>query len=304
MFTIVICTYNGEKYIRKCIETLLCLNSLEVLTEKILVVDNNSKDNTKQIVEKIIEKNDIVSYEFEPKQGLSYARAHAAKVNTDWVIYVDDDNFLDENWLIELKYIIDKNEKVGVVNGAIIAKPEEGLNESELNCLKVIYRDLACTHLDDDFSKKVDNNNPIGAGLCVKTAALKEIYRNGWLSLVGRQGNTLFSGEDGELCLKIFNQGYKYYFSTNMKLYHAIPKSRLNINYVEKLIEGLVNGRIKFLRMQRFGKFKCYLRKVKYQIMFIYYTLVKKDSSNNIGSYDYWKRKIKFFQIRSYINSL
>ena len=275
MFTIVVCTYNSEKRIEKCLNAILNLESLNDLVQKVIVVDNNSSDKTKKIILDYSNTSKIIEYQFEGKQGLSYARKHAINALSDWVIYVDDDNILDSKWLIELKKVIEKNKKAGVVNGAVIAVPEEPLNDDEKILLDIIYRDLACTHLREPLETDKKNSIPMGAGMCVLTKALQGVYKNGWLKLIGRNGENLSSGEDGELCRAILCQGYQYISNYKMKLYHIIPKSRLKIEYIEKLIYGLVQGRLEFLQEQKFGNLKCFFRKLKYM------QLKKKLEKNN-----------------------
>lgn len=239
-FTIVVCTYNGQRFLEKCLNAILNLNSLEKFVDQVYVVDNNSNDNTKNIIMEYTNKNKIIKYEFEKKQGLSFARKHAVKANTRWVIYVDDDNILDKNWLIELMKEINNNKNIGIINGAVIAKPEEELNATEKSILEVFFRNLACTHLIEPKTTDRINKTPMGAGLCVRTAALRVIDDNGWLSLKGRTKSKLSSGEDSELCDKILNQGYTYSCNYKMKLYHIIPKKRLEKEYIVNLINGLV----------------------------------------------------------------
>ena len=86
MFTIVVCTYNSEKIIKRCLDALVALEGLSENVDKILVVDNNSTDLTSKIIHEYCEENNMFQYVFEGRQGLSYAREHALDANTDWII--------------------------------------------------------------------------------------------------------------------------------------------------------------------------------------------------------------------------
>lgn len=90
-FTIVVCTYNGERFLNRCLTALENLDELHNLTEKIYVVDNNSSDGTPEIAKKFCEQDNLFEYVFEKRQGLSYARKQAVKASTEWVVYVDDE---------------------------------------------------------------------------------------------------------------------------------------------------------------------------------------------------------------------
>lgn len=298
-FTIYVCTYNSERIIEKCLASLLQLDHLSEFVEKIVVVDNNSNDSTKELIIKWAKQYEIIKYEFEAKQGLAHARQHAAYANTEWVIYVDDDNLLGTNWLIELYNVASNNNHIGVVNGAVIATPQEELSCEEENCLRVIYRDLACTHLYGEDTVGSKNTIPMGAGMCIRTSALKFINSRGWITLEGRKGEKLSSGEDGELCSLVFAQGYEYLFNPKMKLSHIIPKKRLQQEYVVKLIQGLVEGRKGYLKTLSLGSLRCFIRKIKYFI------LKKKNHYNEnlykFGSYEYWDVLVKRIIADTYI---
>lgn len=301
-YTIVVCTYNGEKNLSECLNALLNLKEIDKLVQKIIVVDNNSIDGTRKIIEEYERKNKIISYEFEEKQGLSYAREHAVRAQTSWVIYVDDDNILDENWLIELNRTISKNENLGVVNGAVIAKPVAGLSDEQQMILKVMFRNLACTHLEEPQVNDKINKIPMGAGMCIRTDALIEIEREGWLSLLGRTGKNLASGEDSELCNRVFKQGYEYSCNYNMKLWHLIPKDRLSEDYAVKLLCGLVDGRVALLKKQRHAAIKRSLRKMKWFIKGINST--RKMSMNSKNSIEYWKGFVDSITAKRFLEKL
>ena len=73
--SVVICTYNREKFIGKALE---CLSRQDLQKDKfeILIVDNRSTDRTAAICGKFIAAHPDLSvrYFFEDKKGLSFAR--------------------------------------------------------------------------------------------------------------------------------------------------------------------------------------------------------------------------------------
>lgn len=302
LFTIVICTYNGENYLDQCLTAIIRLHSLRDYVGAVLAVDNNSTDNTKNIILKYAETNDLIKYEFEERQGLSYAREHAVKAQTEWVIYVDDDNILDQDWLIQLEKVIREHPRAGVINGAVIAKPITNLNEQKKAILKAMYKNLACTHIEEPKVSDPPNTIPMGAGMCVRTDALKKIESDGWLNLTGRTKKDFSSGEDTELCERIFSQGYEYASSYKMKLYHLIPDGRLEEKYIVKLVDGLVRGRVAFLKSQRFGYIKCTLRKMKYQVLLQKYRKNLAKTSSNQEKY--WSDKVQMYQAEAFLRTL
>jgi len=94
--SIVIPVFNEEKYIRSCLESLM--NQIESADE-IIVVDNNSTDNTNEIV-----KQFPVRLIYEKKQGLTPTRNkgfNAAKYEI--IARTDGDTILPENWIKRIK---------------------------------------------------------------------------------------------------------------------------------------------------------------------------------------------------------
>lgn len=301
-FTIVVCTYNGEKFLPRCLEAIQKLDRLNDLVNKVMVVDNKSTDSTQDIIMGFAKKNSIFAYEYEERQGLSYAREHAIHATTPWVIYVDDDNVLDAKWLVELLDIVESNEDLGVVNGAVIASPVGNISKIEQSLLNVMYKNLACTHMCEPKAEDANNTIPMGAGMCVRTAAIKAIYEEGWLRLVGRSGKKLSSGEDTELSERIFQQGYSYTCCYRMKLYHLIPSSRLTEEYTEKLINGLVAGRVEFLKSQKWWMVKCWTRFMKY--VFVSLESSAKIKRLNPENEKYWKTKTNLIMARCFLEEL
>ncbi len=91
--SVVICTYNRQKFIGECLQCLKAQNLDNALWE-IIVIDNNSTDNTASIAKEFIATNPQIQarYIFEQQQGLSFARNRGIKEAAgEIIIYIDDD---------------------------------------------------------------------------------------------------------------------------------------------------------------------------------------------------------------------
>lgn len=238
-FTIVICTYNGGVRISGVLEKILQQgNSLEVI-DKIVIVDNNSSDNTREVVLQYSVNCPIVEYIFEGVPGLSNARrAGVNVVNTEWIIFLDDDNYITPHWLEHVVDFTRNHPRVGVFNGAVIPKLEFERTEEYIKRLEASYKVLACTHLNEEELHKNPQTpfrNPIGAGMIIRTNPLKLLIDKGWLNASGRTKDNLASGEDGEMAYWVKNQGYQFGFCKDAVLYHGIPQARLEDNYLTRM---------------------------------------------------------------------
>ena len=238
-FTIVICTYNGGARISGVIDRILEQGEALKTIDKIILVDNNSSDNTREMVSLYSESTPPVKYVFEGSPGLSNARRTGVNaVNTEWIIFLDDDNYLTPHWLEHVVDYTRNHPKVGAFNGAVIPKLKFASNEDYAKRLAASYKVLACTHLDEnDLHNKPQTpfRNPIGAGMVILTKPLKQLIDKGWLSASGRTKDNLASGEDGEMAFWVKNQGYEFGFCKDAILYHEIPQSRLEDDYLKKM---------------------------------------------------------------------
>ncbi len=89
--SVVVCTYNRARLLDQALETL-CHQSLAASKYEILVVDNNSTDNTRVVAERCSARYPNVRYLFEPNLGVSHARNRGWKeAHGEYVGYIDDD---------------------------------------------------------------------------------------------------------------------------------------------------------------------------------------------------------------------
>lgn len=97
--SVVLCTYNRGELLANALESLHKQKTSNISYE-ILVVDNNSTDHTKELVQRFVHKNSHFRYIFEPKQGLSHARnAGIAAAQADLIVFTDDDIEFSDTWV-------------------------------------------------------------------------------------------------------------------------------------------------------------------------------------------------------------
>src|SRR5204863_2687154 len=74
-FTVIVCTYNRAGNLPSCLGALTRQEGVEAIDWEVLVVDNNSSDDTPKTVERLSRELPIkVRYVRETQQGLNYAR--------------------------------------------------------------------------------------------------------------------------------------------------------------------------------------------------------------------------------------
>jgi len=111
-FTVIICTYNRASNLPICLGELSRQQNVGDMKWEVLVVDNNSTDNTRETVARLAEELPVsIRYTFESQQGLNYARNRGAQESLgDYFCYVDDDIRVASQWLAALFQTLKSND--------------------------------------------------------------------------------------------------------------------------------------------------------------------------------------------------
>lgn len=252
--TVAICTFNGESRLPGVLELLLSQVHTEDFQWEIIIVDNNSTDNTANVVRDYQSKapeTHRIRYCFEPQQGLAFARRLAIKEALGTLVaFLDDDNFPTANWVSAAYSFGQLHPEAGAYGGQIHGQYEVNPPENFkkiASCLGVVDRGQKAFRYDISHQWLF----PAGAGLVVR----KQV----WLDYVpdrpilkGVCAKSLSSkGEDLETLSYIRKAGREIWHNPEMVIYHQIPRSRLEKDYLLKLFRGVGLSRYP-IRMLRF----------------------------------------------------
>jgi glycosyltransferase involved in cell wall biosynthesis len=236
--SVVIITHNGENRLLPTLEHLACQENLTFSWE-ILIIDNNSNDNTKHILQRFRdEKKDKLNVRIvnEEKQGQAFARNRGIQEAAyQYILFCDDDNWLDKNY-VEVAYsIICSDERIAAVGGEGFMEYEPGFTPP--NWIKPYERNYGT---GPQGAEDGDTTNSKGclytAGTILDRQWLDKLYRFGFVpSLKGRDGKSLIGGEDTEITYALKLIGGKLYYSSKMRFKHYMPKNRINWQYLRKL---------------------------------------------------------------------
>jgi len=119
--TVVIPTYNRGSQLRPLLDSLLQQDARGVRYE-VLVVDNNSRDNTAAVIEtaRLSDQSRLIHYLFESRQGVSYARnmgiAHA---RAPIIAFLDDDGIPSRSWVYSLKRAFEEYPQADCIGGRV-----------------------------------------------------------------------------------------------------------------------------------------------------------------------------------------
>ena len=238
--SVIICCYNSRSRIKPTLDHLALQEGLDTENWELILVDNNSTDDTSTIVEEHWSRIGCevdLTITKEPLPGLSNARKQGIAMSKGvYVLFCDDDNWLDRTYLATAVSKMDENPSIGVMGG--IGLPVlEGTEPYWFQQYKWSYAVGPQAEVSGDitFSK----GYVYGAGSVMKKAVLDELYDLGFVHfLPDRRANVIISGGDNELCYNVAFLGYKIHYSDELKFWHYIPSSRLNLDYLKKFRIG------------------------------------------------------------------
>lgn len=110
----IICpTYNCEKYIKDCIDSVI---AQDYLNWELIIVDDGSTDRTPQIVDCFLKRDNRIKYFFKKNEGQGIARNYGLNYATgDYITFLDADDYLDNNYLSQVVPFI-KNKTPDVIS--------------------------------------------------------------------------------------------------------------------------------------------------------------------------------------------
>lgn len=237
--TVAIPTYNGAIRLPKILDRLFSQTRIADLNWEIVIVDNNSSDNTFQVVEnyqKICNSNFSLRYFLETEQGAAFARLRAVReARGELIAFLDDDNLPDPNWLAEAYAFGTEHPQAGAwsgqIHGDFEVKPPEKFER--IQAFLAIREHGIEPHLFDAGNLRL----PPGAALVVrKQAWCENVPQRPKLS--GKLPGILVQGDDYEPLLYIHYAGWQIWYNPTMHTYHQIPHWRLEKDYLLTLAHG------------------------------------------------------------------
>jgi glycosyltransferase involved in cell wall biosynthesis len=238
--SVIICTHNPRSdYFVRVLEGLRN-QTLPLHKWELLIVDNASRLPLASSWD--ISWHPIARHIFESELGLTPARRRGIReASADLIIFVDDDNVLDEGYLAEAIKIKQRWPSLGVwgsgsIRGEFEVEPPENLRELRP---WLALRELTAPRWSNLAS--CEDAIPWGAGLCVckeVAMAYSQSCDESSIQITGRQGNSLLCADDREISFICCSYGLGIGIFPELKLTHLIPQHRVSKDYFVRLVEG------------------------------------------------------------------
>jgi glycosyltransferase involved in cell wall biosynthesis len=243
--SVIICAHNPRaEYLSRVLDALRS-QSLSKDCWELLLVDNASQ-------KKLAEEWDLFWHPHarhvrEDRLGLSFARVRGFHESIgEIIVYVDDDNVLDSNYLRFAQQAMAEDASLGACGGRVLAEYEASPPEwfgritvSLAGCdLGPEAKYFSWIGLDRS-QRKYPHGAPNGAGIVLRREAyqlyIDAIAGDPIRQSLGRRGRDLSSGEDNDMVYTLMSNGYRAAYIPQLTILHLIPSRRVSPRYLASL---------------------------------------------------------------------
>lgn len=155
--SIIVLNYFGEKVIETTLNSLLNINYTKNKYE-IIIVDNNSKDKSREILNKYAGEHKNIKL-FFLNRNLGFSKGNNVGIKHargEFVALLNNDCVVEKNWLKELVKTASKDDKIFAVNSKILLYPKHINVKFHINAkLTPVFAWLSKSYLYDDLDSRV-----------------------------------------------------------------------------------------------------------------------------------------------------
>ena len=190
--SIIIVNYNGKLLLEKCLESLFKINYNNF---EVVIVDNNSTDNTIEFITKNYPS--IIIIKLDSNKGFAEPNNIAAKITKgDYLLFLNNDTIVTPNFISEMIKTMENDKKIGICQ-SLLLKSDGQIDSSGdfMDDLGIVY----------NSKTKIDSTREIFSARGASLIILKNIFDN----LGGFDEKFFFSFEDVDLSWRVRINGYK-----------------------------------------------------------------------------------------------
>jgi glucosyl-dolichyl phosphate glucuronosyltransferase len=238
--SVIICSYNRARYIQEALDSLYRQDA-DKSTYEVIVVDNNSTDNTDQVCHAFLESHTDMqaSYMKEGQQGSSFARNTGAGVAKGGIlVFMDDDAVADKDFISRYIKLFDEIPEAIGAGGRIIPRyiPSEPLWMSHFVSSLVGNFDYSKTRCPFESGKY-----PLESNMAVRREAFKHI--GGFnTALPGVKGTLRIGGEGKDFFFRLTASGDPIFYDPNIRVQHVVETVKLTREYMYRVASGIGRG--------------------------------------------------------------
>ncbi len=230
--SVILCTYNRCLYLRKALESVAASVLPELVEWEVLVVDNNSSDQTREVVNEFaVRYPSRLRYIFEPRQGKSHAlNTGVRESRADVLAFVDDDVTMEPTWLWNLTQELDDGKWAGTGGRTLLAErftPPRWLSLTGPHSLGGVL--AAMFDLGDEPCEL--DEAPYGVNMAFR----KEVFEKygSFRTDMGPSADPKIPrpNEDTEFGRRLMAAGERLRYEPAAIVYHPVQKNRIRKDY-------------------------------------------------------------------------
>jgi glycosyltransferase involved in cell wall biosynthesis len=239
----------------------LYLQTLSKDQFEVIVVNNNSTDDTEQICKNYISSHPDIAivYLNESKQGASFARNTGASLSKSSLLcFMDDDAIADADYLQRIVTFFEEHQDAGGLGGRIIPKyiPEEPKWMSHFVSSLVGH-----FHYSESVTEFAAQKFPLESNMIIRKLDFDQI-KGFNTSLPGVMGTLRIGGEGKDFFFRLKELGRTIYYDPNIRVQHVVETSKLTKEYLYRVASGI--GRGERVRMKEKGGFAFWKKILEY----------------------------------------
>lgn len=236
-FSVVICTYNQADALKNALLSINNSKGIAAASDiELLVVINNSTDNTEEICKKFATISIVpFRYVFEIEQGLSYARNRGVEESSgELIVFTDDDVVVPDHWLSSIINLYNK-EQPDCIFGKIVPDWKDHKPDWFSSTMSPAYALL--DYGNEKLYIKNSNKEFFGANFSIKKNILVEA--GGFNTGLGRKGEHLYIGEETQIFRYLLQHNKKIIYNPESYLYHVIHEHRKTIKFIKQYYKDI-----------------------------------------------------------------
>ncbi len=230
--SIVILTYNSANYIERLLKSIAKFN--EGSDYEIIVVDNNSTDETVKLIQKA--KVKII----ENKENVGFAKGiniGAEEAKGEYLLFINPDMEWKNGSIEDLISLFEQDSKVGVIGGKILTKNGRA-EKSAGRSLKTFEVFLTTLGLDEALGVRTSPNKRCEVDFV--SGGFMAVRKDLFGKLGGFDENLFMYVEDMEFCYRAKKEGMKVIFEPSVKVIHAGHGSSSRSFAIKHIYKGLL----------------------------------------------------------------
>lgn len=238
-FSLALCTYYRAQLLAEALGSLAACRAPTTDWE-LLLVDNNSPDNTRAVAESFCGRLPL-RYVFEPSQGLANARNRAlSECRGETLLFTDDDLRFEPDWLITYERAFVDQPTAGWFGGRVRPLWPEGappwLRDEGMALIAglLVRYDLG----PEDRLYEVTDPHPFGASMAIRRKAFEQVgcFRTD----LGVRGDVPGRGEEAEYLIRLKEAGFSGYYVGTSSAWHRQDPLRFRWSYLYRF--GIQKG--------------------------------------------------------------